>query len=153
MQAQSAAKSKAAAEKNKKAGVAFLAANAKKAGVKTTKSGLQYSVLRPGKGVRPKATDTVEVHYRGKLIDGSVFDESFKGKVPAKADQTVKFAANRVIKGWTEALQLMNVGSVYRLVIPSELGYGTRGAGQDIGPNSVLVFEVHLLGIEASKKK
>ena len=153
MQAQSAAKSKAAAEKNKKAGVAFLAANAKKTGVKTTKSGLQYSVLRAGKGVRPKATDTVEVHYRGKLIDGSVFDESFKGKVPAKADQTVKFAANRVIKGWTEALQLMNVGSVYRLVIPSELGYGTRGAGQDIGPNSVLVFEVHLLGIEASKKK
>ncbi|MEC9009935.1 MAG: FKBP-type peptidyl-prolyl cis-trans isomerase [Planctomycetota bacterium] len=153
MQAQAAAKSKAAAEKNKKAGVAFLAANAKKTGVKTTKSGLQYSVLRAGKGVRPKATDTVEVHYRGKLIDGSVFDESFKGKVPAKADQTVKFAANRVIKGWTEALQLMNVGSVYRLVIPSELGYGTRGAGQDIGPNSVLVFEVHLLGIEASKKK
>ena len=153
MQAQSAAKSKAAAEKNKKAGVAFLAANAKKTGVKTTKSGLQYSVLRAGKGVRPKATDTVEVHYRGQLIDGSVFDQSFKGKVPAKADQTVKFAANRVIKGWTEALQLMNVGSVYRLVIPSELGYGTRGAGQDIGPNSVLVFEVHLLGIEASKKK
>ena len=110
-------------------------------------------MLRAGKGVRPKATDTVEVHYRGQLIDGSVFDESFKGKVPAKADQPGKLAANRGLKGWTEALQLMNGGSVYRLVIPSELGYGTRGAGQDIGPNSVLVFEVHLLGIEASKKK
>ena len=153
MQTQQAAKAKAASEKNKKAGTAFLAGNAKKKGVKTTKSGLPYQVLKAGKGARPKATDTVEVHYRGMLIDGKVFDESFKGKIPAKADQTVKFAANRVIRGWTEALQLMPVGSVYRLVIPSELGYGARGAGQEIGPHSVLIFEVHLLAIETSKKK
>ena len=153
MQTQQAAKAKAAEKKNKKAGTVFLAGNAKKKGVKTTKSGLQYQVLKAGKGARPKATDTVEVHYRGMLIDGKVFDESFKGKVPAKADETVKFAANRVIRGWTEALQLMPVGSVYRLVIPSELGYGARGAGQEIGPHSVLIFEVHLLAIETSKKK
>ena len=153
MQAQKVAKSKALADMNKKAGQLYLVANGKTRGVKTTKSGLQYTVLKAGKGATAKATDNVEVHYRGMLIDGKVFDESFKGKAPAKGDDTVKFAANRVIKGWTEALQLMNVGSVYRLVIPSELAYGVRGAGQEIGPHAVLIFEVHLMAIETTKKK
>ncbi|MBQ16163.1 MAG: hypothetical protein CMJ65_03455 [Planctomycetaceae bacterium] len=151
MQAQQAAKSKAAANKNAKAGVAFLAANAKKKGVKTTKSGLQYLVLKAGSGPSPKATDTVKVHYRGSLIDGTVFDASYKGKSPNLTDKPVSFAANRVIKGWTEALQLMKVGSSYRLFIPASLGYGERGAGADIGPNSTLIFEVILLGIEKDK--
>ena len=153
MQAQRAAKSKAMAEKNKKDGQVYLAANGKQRGVKTTKSGLQYTVLRAGKGATAKATDNVAVHYRGTLLDGKVFDESFKGKLPGEGDQTVRFAANRVIKGWSEALQLMNAGSVYRLVIPSDLAYGPRGAGQEIGPNAVLIFEVHLVSIESSKKK
>ncbi|MFP6767469.1 MAG: FKBP-type peptidyl-prolyl cis-trans isomerase [Planctomycetaceae bacterium] len=151
MQAQQAAKSKAAADKNTKAGVAFLAANAKKKGIKKTKSGLQYLVLKAGNGPSPKATDTVKVHYRGSLIDGTVFDESYKGKSPKLTDKPVSFAANRVIKGWTEALQLMKVGSSYRLFIPTSLGYGVRGAGADIGPNSTLIFEVTLLGIERDK--
>ncbi len=153
MQAQQAAKSKAMSEKNKKDGQVYLAANGKQRGVKTTKSGLQYTVLRAGKGATAKATDNVAVHYRGTLIDGTVFDESFKGKSPGEGDQTVRFAANRVIKGWTEALQLMNAGSVHRLVIPSDIAYGARGAGQEIGPNAVLIFEVHLVTIESSKKK
>jgi FKBP-type peptidyl-prolyl cis-trans isomerase/cold shock CspA family protein len=136
-----------ASERRGKFGVDFLVANAKKKGVVTTKSGLQYTVLKAGKGATARATDNVEVHYRGLLIDGTVFDESFKGKVPGKGDETIRFPANRVIKGWTEALQLMNVGAVYRLVIPSELAYGARGAGQAIGPNAVLIFEVHLLNI------
>ena len=153
MQAQKAARSEALSKKNKKDGLAFLAVNGKKRGVRTTKSGLQYTVLKAGKGANARAADNVEVHYRGQLIDGTVFDESFKGKVPGKDDETVRFAANRVIKGWTEALQLMNAGSVYRLVIPSELAYGVRGAGQEIGPNAVLVFEVHLTAIESVKKK
>ena len=142
-----------ASERLRKPGVDFLVANGKKKGVVTTKSGLQYLVLKKGTGPKPRATDTVQVHDRGTLTDGKVFDDSYKGKAPKLTDEPIEFAANRVIRGWTEALQLMNVGSVYRLVIPSELGYGPRGAGQDIGPNSVLVFEVHLLGIEASKKK
>jgi FKBP-type peptidyl-prolyl cis-trans isomerase len=140
-----------ASESRSKLGVDFLAANARKEGVVTTKSGLQYTVLKAGKGATAKAADNVEVHYRGLLIDGTVFDESFKGKVPGKGDATVRFAANRVIKGWTEALQLMNVGAVYRLVIPSELAYGDRGAGQAIGPNAVLIFEVHLLNIRGPR--
>ena len=151
--AQRAAKSKAMSEKNKKDGQVYLAANGKQRGVKTTKSGLQYTVLRAGKGATAKATDNVAVHYRGTLIGGKVFDESFKGKLPGEGDETVRFAANRVIKGWTEALQLMNAGSVYRLVIPSDLAYGPRGAGQEIGPNAVLIFEVHLVAIESGKKK
>ena len=152
MQVQREAKSKAMSAKNKKDGQVYLAANGKQRGVKTTKSGLQYTVLRAGKGATAKATDNVEVHYRGTLIDGTVFDESFKGKLPGEGDETVRFAANRVIKGWTEALQLMNPGSVYRMVIPSDLAYGPRGAGQEIGPNAVLIFEVHLVAIESSKK-
>lgn len=148
MAAQAEAEQLAASAKNEKDGAAYLLANGKKKGVRTTKSGLQYEVLKPGAGGSPKATETVEVHYRGTTIGGNVFDESFKGKVPAITEQPVKFAANRVIKGWTEALQLMKVGSTYRLVIPSELAYGTRGAGADIGPNAVLIFEVHLLRIQ-----
>ena len=151
--AQRAAKNKAMAEKNKKDGQVYLAANGKQRGVKTTRSGLQYTVLRAGKGATAKATDNVAVHYRGTLIGGKVFDESFKGKLPGEGDEAVRFAANRVIKGWTEALQLMNAGSVYRLVIPSDLAYGPRGAGQEIGPNAVLIFEVHLVSIESGKKK
>ncbi len=151
MQAQQAAKSKADAAKNTKAGAAFLAANAKKKGIKMTKSGLQYLVLKAGNGPRPKATDTVKVHYRGSLIDGTVFDASYKGKSPNVTDKPVSFAANRVIKGWTEALQLMKVGASYQLFIPANLGYGVRGAGEDIGPNSTLIFVVHLLSIERAK--
>ena len=131
----------AAAKKNKEAGDKFLAANKKKEGVKTTDSGLQYEVLEEGDGKSPKPTDTVKVHYHGTLIDGTVFDSSVERKEP------VEFPVNRVIEGWTEALQLMQVGDKYRLVIPSDLAYGERGAGGDIGPNSVLVFEVELLDI------
>jgi FKBP-type peptidyl-prolyl cis-trans isomerase FklB len=124
-----------------KAGKAFLAANAAKPGVTTLPSGLQYTVLRPGQGASPKATDTVRVHYEGTLIDGKVFDSSVQRGEPAT------FPVNRVIPGWTEALQKMKVGDKWQLVIPAELAYGERGAGQDIPPNSVLVFEVELLGI------
>lgn len=133
---------KVAGDKNKKAGDDFLAANKKKAGVKTTESGLQYEVLKSGKGATPKATDTVRTHYHGTLIDGSVFDSSVDRGEPAT------FPVNGVIKGWTEALQLMKVGDKWRISLPSELAYGARGAGGKIGPNSVLVFEIELLGIE-----
>lgn len=119
---------------------AFLAENAKKAGVKTTASGLQYEVITEGKGARPKATDQVKVHYEGKLVDGTVFDSSVKRGEP------VTFPLNQVIPGWTEGVQLMTVGSKYRLVIPAALGYGEQGAGP-IPPNAVLVFEVELLDI------
>lgn len=129
----------AAAEATKK-GEAHLAENAKKAGVKTTASGLQYEVLTEGKGAKPAATDTVKVHYEGKLLDGTVFDSSIKRGEP------VTFPLNQVIPGWTEGLQLMGVGSKYRLTIPAKLGYGEQGGGP-IPPNSVLVFEVELLDI------
>jgi len=138
---------RAQAEKAKSAGAieqgkAFLAANGKKDGVKTTASGLQYKVVKKGNGVRPKADDTVSVHYAGRLIDGTEFDSSYKRGKP------VKFPVNRVIPGWTEALQLMDVGSKYQLYIPSALAYGPRGAGPKIGPHSTLIFDVELLGIE-----
>ncbi len=138
---------KEAEEKHKKAteeglakGAAFLAENAKKAGVKTTASGLQYEVITEGKGARPKATDQVKVHYEGKLVDGTVFDSSVKRGEP------VTFPLNQVIPGWTEGVQLMTVGSKYRLVIPAALGYGEQGAGP-IPPKGVLFFEVELLDI------
>jgi FKBP-type peptidyl-prolyl cis-trans isomerase FklB len=133
---------KDAGDKNTKDGEAFLADNKKKDGVVTTASGLQYKVITAGSGPKPKPTDTVTVHYRGTLIDGKVFDSSYDRKEPAT------FPVNGVIQGWQEALQLMPVGSKYELYIPANLAYGARGAGQDIGPNSVLVFQVELLAIK-----
>jgi len=141
MKAVRARKSKALTEKNGKAESSFLAQNKKKKGVTTTASGLQYIVLRPGKGPSPKLTDRVTVNYRGSLINGTVFDSSYKRGKP------VTFPVKGVIPGWTEALQLMKVGSKYRLFIPSDLAYGKQGAGPHIGPNSLLIFEVELLAI------
>jgi FKBP-type peptidyl-prolyl cis-trans isomerase FklB len=133
---------KSAGEKNKKEGETFLAENKKKKGVKTLPSGLQYKVVGEGKGAVPKATDTVTVNYRGTLIDGTEFDSSYKRGQPAT------FQVNGVIKGWTEALQRMKAGSKWQLFIPSDLAYGEKGAGPQIGPNAVLVFEVELLSIK-----
>ena len=132
-----AEKAKALAEE----GVAYLAKNAKKEGVTTTESGLQYEVLTTGDGASPSAEDSVTVHYTGTLIDGTVFDSSVERGEPAT------FGVSQVIPGWTEALQLMSVGDKLRLVIPSELAYGPRGSGAKIGPNSILVFEVELIKI------
>lgn len=133
---------KVKSEKNIKEGTDFLAANKAKPGVKTTASGLQYIVVREGKGDRPNATDKVTVHYKGTLLDGKVFDNSYDRKEPAT------FVLNQVIPGWTEGLQLMTPGSSYKFFIPSNLAYGERQAGPDIGPNSTLVFEVELLSVE-----
>ncbi len=121
-------------------GTSFLAENGKKPGVTTTASGLQYEVITAGKGAKPAATDTVKVHYEGKLLDGTVFDSSLKRGEP------VSFPLNRVIPGWTEGVQLMPVGSKYKFTIPANLAYGDQGAGP-IPPNSVLQFEVELLEI------
>lgn len=132
----------ALSEKNRADGEAFLAANKNKKGVVTTASGLQYKVLKKGDGPKAQKNDRVTVHYSGTLLDGTEFDSSYKREKPAT------FQVSRVIPGWTEALQLMNVGSKYRLFIPSDLAYGKRGAGQKIGPNSMLIFDVELLGIE-----
>lgn len=126
----------------KKKGEDFLAENGKKAGVTTTASGLQYEVITMGDGAKPAATDKVTVHYHGTLIDGTVFDSSVERGQPAT------FPLNGVIAGWTEALQLMPVGSKFRIFLPSNLAYGERGAGQMIGPNSTLIFEVELLSID-----
>ena len=123
------------------AGQAFLAANAKKEGVMTTASGLQYKVLEQGTGPKPKATDTVNVHYKGTFIDGKTFDSSYDRGEP------ISFPLNRVIKGWTEALQLMPTGSKWRLYLPPHLAYGEQQVSAEIGPNSTLVFEVELLGV------
>jgi FKBP-type peptidyl-prolyl cis-trans isomerase FklB len=136
------AASKEAATKNAAEGEKFLAENKKKEGVKTTTSGLQYKVLKEGSGASPKETDTVVTNYKGTLLDGTEFDSSYKRNEPAS------FPVNRVIKGWTEALQLMKPGAKYQLFIPSSLAYGERGAGQLIGPNATLVFEVELLSIK-----
>lgn len=135
-------KQKAAAGTNLDAAKKFMAENGKKEGVKTTQSGLQYQVITEGKGDKPKASDRVSVHYKGTLLDGTVFDSSIERGEPAT------FPLNAVIPGWTEGLQLMTPGSKYKLFIPPELGYGERGAGQKIGPNSALVFEVELLKVE-----
>lgn len=129
-------------EENAAAGKKFLEENKKKDGVKTTASGLQYKVLKEGTGESPKETDTVVTNYKGTLLDGTEFDSSYKRNEPAT------FPVNRVIKGWTEALMLMKPGAKYQLWIPSELGYGERGVGKDIGPNSTLVFEVELVSIK-----
>ncbi len=134
-------------QKNAAAGEVFLAENKKKEGVKTTASGLQYKVLKQGTGPTAKATDAVTTNYRGTLIDGKEFDSSFKRGEPAT------FPVSGVIKGWTEALQLMNVGSRYQLFVPPSLAYGERGAGQDIGPNETLIFEVELLAIKSPEAK
>src|SRR5216117_3147049 len=131
-------KQKQAGEKNKTEGAKFLEENKKKPGVKTTASGLEYKVEKEGTGAQPKATDMVTVNYRGTLIDGTEFDSSYKRGQPAT------FPVNVVIKGWTEALQLMKQGSKYQLFIPSNLAYGERAMGPDIGPNSTLIFEVEL---------
>ena len=126
---------------NKAAGEKFLAENAKKEGVKTTESGLQYKVIKEGKGAIPTETSTVKVHYKGTLVDGTEFDSSYSRNEPTS------FRANQVIKGWTEALTMMPVGSKWELYIPQELAYGTRETG-DIKPFSTLIFEVELLEIE-----
>ncbi len=145
----SATMNKRQREKNKllakgaiEVGNKFLEENKKKKGVVTTESGLQYLILKQGDGPNPERTDKVKVHYRGTTIDGVEFDSSYKRGKPAS------FPVTGVIKGWIEALLLMNVGSKYKLFIPSELAYGQRGAGPSIGPNAVLIFEVELLGIE-----
>jgi FKBP-type peptidyl-prolyl cis-trans isomerase FklB len=128
---------------NKKQGDAFLAANKGKEGVVTLPSGLQYKIIKAGSGPKPTVNDTVVCNYKGTLIDGKEFDSSYKRGQPAT------FPVGGVIKGWTEALQLMPVGSKWQLFIPSDLAYGDRGAGADIGPDSTLVFEVELMSIEA----
>jgi FKBP-type peptidyl-prolyl cis-trans isomerase FklB len=125
-----------------KLGKAFLDDNAKKKGVKVTASGLQYLELKKGNGKKPSATSTVTVHYRGTLINGTEFDSSYKRNEPAT------FPLNGVIKGWTEGLQLMSEGGKAQLVIPADLGYGTRGAPPTIGPSEVLVFEIELLSVK-----
>lgn len=128
-------------EVNRKNGEAFLTENAKRDGIKVTESGLQYEVLESGKGDSPKASDNVEVHYTGKLIDGTVFDSSVERGVPAS------FGVTQVIPGWVEALQLMHEGDKWRLYIPSDLAYGPNGAGGVIGPNMTLIFDVELLRV------
>lgn len=123
-------------------GEKFLAENAKREGVKVTESGLQYEILEPSLGQKPKATDTVRVHYEGTLIDGTVFDSSYK------RGESISFPLNGVIKGWTEGLQLMSIGSKYKFFIPYQLAYGEHGAGASIPPYAALIFTVELLGIE-----
>jgi FKBP-type peptidyl-prolyl cis-trans isomerase FklB len=127
---------------NLEIGRAFLEENKKNTNIVTLPSGLQYEILTEGTGEKPKATDTVKCHYHGTLIDGTVFDSSVERGQPAS------FGVNQVIKGWVEALQLMPIGSKWRLFIPSELAYGKQGAGGAIQPNSALIFDVELLGIE-----
>lgn len=126
-------------EENKAAGMAFLAKNAKKPTIVTTASGLQYEILKEGTGASPSATDSVTVHYKGTTIDGTEFDSSYSRGTPAT------FPLNRVIAGWTEGVQLMKEGAKYRFYIPSDLAYGARGAGQAIGPNSTLIFDIELI--------
>jgi FKBP-type peptidyl-prolyl cis-trans isomerase len=141
MQAAQQADQAAAAEANAEASSEFLKENAAREGVVTTDSGLQYEVIEAGEGSSPSADDSVEVHYRGTLVDGTEFDSSYKRGEP------VTFGVGQVIAGWTEALQLMKVGSKWKLYIPADLAYGSGGAGGVIGPNAALVFEVELLDI------
>jgi FKBP-type peptidyl-prolyl cis-trans isomerase len=142
MQARFKQRQQVQAEESLRKGEAWLTENGKKPGVTTTASGLQYEVVQQGTGPKPKAEDVVDVHYRGTLVDGKEFDSSYKRGQPAT------FGLGQVIPGWTEGLQLMPVGSKYKLYIPSNLGYGAQGMGQDIPPYSVLVFDVELLAIK-----
>ncbi|HKH45943.1 MAG TPA: FKBP-type peptidyl-prolyl cis-trans isomerase [Thermoanaerobaculia bacterium] len=142
MMAKQQAKMQAAGAKNKQEAEAFLASNKGKQGVVTTASGLQYQILKEGTGPNPKPTDQVTVHYKGTLLDGTVFDSSYDRNEPAT------FTVGQVIPGWVEALQLMKIGSKAKLFIPPALAYGESGAGQGIGPNALLIFEVELLKAE-----
>ena len=142
LQANAAAEQQAASTRNAEEAKAFFAKNGTAEGVTTTASGLQYQILKAGDGKKPGKEDTVKVHYRGTLLNGTVFDSSYDRGEP------VTFPVNAVIPGWTEALQLMPVGSKWKIFIPSDLGYGPGGAGDKIGPNAALVFEVELLSIE-----
>lgn len=135
---------KALAEKNLVLGSEFLAQNARKPNIKTTKTGLQYEVLRAGKGKLPKASSTVKVHYEGRLIDGTVFDSSFA------REQPVEFELTYTIQGWVEGLQLMQEGAKYRFYLPAQLAYGALGSGDSVEPNSALIFDIELL--EVSKR-
>lgn len=132
---------------NQQAGAAFLADNAKKEGVITLPSGLQYKIIKQGEGKKPVETDTVECNYRGTLIDGTEFDSS------TRIGKPVQFMVGAIIAGWQEALKLMPVGSKWQLFIPPELAYGDRGAGRDIGPNATLIFDVELLDIKSAEAK
>lgn len=135
------------AEENLEAARKFLLENKKKPGVKTTKTGLQYLVLEEGSGATPTSDSTVSTHYRGKLINGKVFDESYKGDAPAAGERPVSFGVTQVIPGWTEALQLMKVGAKYRLFIRPDLAYGERAPGS-IPPNSLLIFDIQLISVK-----
>lgn len=140
---------KKAAEKLK-TNAKFLEENKAKKGVQTTKSGLQYTIIKEGAGAAPTAASKVRTHYRGKLLSGVLFDQSYEGEAPAASDMPAEFGVGQVIKGWTEALQLMKPGAHYKLYIPSELAYGERGTpGGPIGPNEILVFDVHLVEVLA----
>ena len=140
------AKQEEIGKKNKKEGEAFLPENKKKEGVKTLPSGLQYKVIKAGTGKKPKLSDTVTAHYRGTLIDGTEFDSSYKRGQPATFP-----VSGGMIPGWTEALQLMEEGAKWQLFIPSNLAYGEKGAGRDIGPNATLIFEIELISIQEKK--
>ncbi len=145
MRAKQEEANKALGEKNKKEGEVFLTANKSKEGVKTLPDGLQDKVLKPGTGKKPKPTDTVVTQYRGTLIDGTEFDSSYRRGQPAT------FRVDGVIRGWTEALQLMEEGAKWMLYIPPALAYGDRGAGPQIGPNATLIFEIELVSIQPQK--
>ncbi|MBE02151.1 FKBP-type peptidyl-prolyl cis-trans isomerase [Marinobacter lutaoensis] len=145
MQEEQTKKMEELARKNKEAGDAFLAENAKKEGVQTTESGLQYEVIEPGSGAKPGADDTVKVHYTGELLSGEVFDSSRERGEP------VTFALNQVIPGWTEGLQLMSEGARYKLYIPADLAYGP-GGNRAIGPNETLIFDVELLDVNPGQE-
>ncbi|MEZ6132723.1 MAG: FKBP-type peptidyl-prolyl cis-trans isomerase [Planctomycetaceae bacterium] len=135
------------AAENKVAADRFLTENAKKEGVRNTKTGMQYIVLQEGSGKTPTAEDTVSTHYRGKLINGTMFDQSYVGDAPTKADMPVSFGVGEVIAGWTEALQMMKVGAKYRLFIPPSLAYGESGR-PGIPPNSLLIFDIELVSVK-----
>ena len=141
LQAEAEAERMAQAQSNLEAGRAYMEEMSSNGDVQTTESGLQYIVMEPGEGDSPVAADSVEVHYEGRLIDGSVFDSSFE------RGQTVTFGLTQVIPGWTEGLQLMKPGGKFKFIIPPELGYGEGGAGEMIGPNATLVFDVELISI------